>query len=516
VVDPDGDRLIYTFRFNHITTGNPPPPGLVVSGAVIAGTPTEIGAWEVETSVDDGRGGTPVFFRFFLRVSANSAPVLAKPGTTQLLAVGSRVDHDAAQGGTAFVDPDGDPISYEVTLRGAPRGLAVAGTRITGTFAAVGALEATVTARDAYGGVARDAFLFVAPAVEPGAPSLPATSYVYRDEELPLPFVFRMSSESRGPFGDTQPADNRTSNAGATLGRVLFYDKRLSITNTMSCASCHRPANGFASPLRFDVGILEVPMKRNTMALANVRYNLNSAWFADLRARDLEQLVFEPTQQHDELGMTLEQLEAKLQGTSFYPPLFATAFGTPAVTRDRIARAVAQFLRSLISYRSRWDLAFNLMGNDPPNPAAVLNAQELRGFELYRERCSGCHSLAANNNDWQANNGLDANPVDPGALDPALRRDGSRGIFRAASLRNIARTAPYMHDGRFATLREVVDHYDHGIQASRDLDVMLRDGMGNPQRLNLSEADKVALETYLNLLTDDAFLNDPKFANPFG
>jgi cytochrome c peroxidase len=144
--------------------------------------------------------------------------------------------------------------------------------------------------------------------------------------------------------------------------------------------------------------------------------------------------------------------------------------------------------------------------------------QELRGQEIFETNqnvpCIMCHRRASNTNIWQANNGIDDVITDPGTFNPMFTRDGSRGVFRAASLRNIALTAPYMHDGRFATLREVIDHYDHGIKASSNLDPILG-GDGAPHRLNISEADKDALEAFLRTLTDEEILADPKFSDPF-
>jgi cytochrome c peroxidase len=379
----------------------------------------------------------------------------------------------------------------------------------------VGAAEVTVTADDHFGGVTKDLFMIAVPATITSTPSLPSTSYLYRDDELPLPYVFSMSSLQVIPLWDTQPSTNRTNDAGATLGRVLFYDKRLSVTNTMSCSTCHQQSHGFASPARFDMGLLGLPMKRNSMALANVRYNIANRWFADMRVDDLRKLVGQPLQSHDELGMTTTLLVSKLQAAGYYDTLFYNAFGPGGITSDRAAAALAQFLQSLLSYRTRADQALNPMDNSTPNPSLVFTAQELSGFEIYKAHCWICHESVANTNVWQANNGLDVVPADPGVNDPALQRSGALGVFRAASLRNIAMTSPYMHDGRFTTLREVIDHYDSGIQASPDLDSLLKDSNGQPIRLNLSEADKVALESYLLTLTDDAMLADPKFADPF-
>ena len=514
VTDPDGDPLTYTLRSIPLRL----PGGLTSAGPVISGVPAEPGAWLIAVLVDDGRGGNTVSMEFYLRVVANSPPVVANGIPPQLVTANARVQLDASQDGTTFKDSDGDALSYAVSLRGDPQGLVVSGTRVSGSLDRVGAVEVTITARDAYGGVGSDSFLIaVAAAASSRAPTLPATAYVYRDEELPLPFVHRLSSASIVPLWDTQPPDNRTTNAGAALGRVLFYDSRLSITNTVACASCHEQSRGFATARRFDTGVLGMPLPRNSMALANARYSAQSSWFSDMRVHpDLRSLIFVPIDSHDEQGMALFGVETKLTDVGFYPPLFTAAFGTPEITRERIAAALAQFVQSLISYRSKSDVAENPFDNAPADVAAVYSAQEMRGREIFVARCSLCHELHAGTNVWQANNGLDVIPSDVGTLNPALQRDASLGVFRAASLRNVAVSAPYMHDGRFGTLREVIDHYDHGVKDGPYLDPILRDTSRAPVRLGLTEEDKSALEAFLTTMTDSAFLSDPKFSDPFG
>jgi cytochrome c peroxidase len=157
------------------------------------------------------------------------------------------------------------------------------------------------------------------------------------------------------------------------------------------------------------------------------------------------------------------------------------------------------------------------MENEGWNPQAVFTEQELRGFEMVtsgQARCAGCHELRLSHNIWQANNGLDVVPADPGATDELMSR-GHRGVFRPPSLRNIEVTGPYMHDGRFATLRDVINHYDHGIQDSPELDGLLFGVAGSAMRLDLTEEDKDALEALLKTMTDQEFLTDPKFSDPF-
>lgn len=521
--DPDGDPLTYTITLGH--TYDPyddpdPPAGLRVEGNRIVGAPEEVTIVVATITASDGRSAT-VQDQFWIEVNPNGAPQVANANEDLLIGVGDFVNVEASRAGTALTDPDGDALTFEVTLRGLPRGVVVNGTRVTGVFDSIGLVEATILARDGYGGVGSDVFLIAAPAPEPGQPRLPDPSYVYRDEDLDLPFLFATSSENIIPLWDSTPQDNRTSNAGATLGRVLFYDKRLSITNTHACSSCHIQSRGFAAAERFSTGALGVPLRRNAMALGNVRFSIHDSWFSDMRVHTLESLVLEPIQNPEELGSSLEHLVAKLQAAQFYAPLFEAAFGTPEINQDRITRALGQFLRSLISYRSRFDEAFNPPFNGPGDPSSVLTPQELRGFQIYdddgRRRCTLCHELHGGANEWQANNGLDLVPADPGVQNIALMQNSSTGVFRAAALRNIAVTGPYMHDGRFATLREVIDHYDHGVQDTPDLDSLLRDGLttGLPTRLNLSEEDKDALEAFLRSMTDDAFLADPKFSDPF-
>lgn len=519
--DPLGGPLIYSITIGHTDDPvNAPTPvqGLHVEGTSIVGAPAEVGAAVITITAKNSAGNTATNM-FFVVVSANNNPVAsnANEGTTVL--VGSQFDYDATQGGTVFSDADGDPLTYTISLRGQTGHITLSGTHVTGSFDSVGMVEVTITANDPYGGGGTDVFTIGAPAPDPGRPTLPAVPYQYADNELALPYIFQLSSTVQVPLWDTQPDNNRTSDAGATLGRVLFYDKRLSITNTAACATCHQQQYGFASPEPFSTGPLGVPTKRNVMALANVKYNINHAWFADMRVDSLHELALQPIANSAELGISLSLLETKLAATDFYPPLFQAAFGSPAVTRQRIGQALEQFLQSLMSYRSSFDLAKNSMTNGGPPTGPTLTAQQERGFEIFDGAagisCTQCHEVVAQTNVWQANNGLDAVPTDPGTQVPALQRDGSVGVFRAASLRNIAVTGPYMHDGRFATLREVIDHYDHGIVASSSLDAGLKDVNGVPRQMNLSEADKQALEAFLNTLTDTAFLTDPKFSDPF-
>jgi cytochrome c peroxidase len=336
------------------------------------------------------------------------------------------------------------------------------------------------------------------------APVLPATRYGYTDADAPIPAHFRSSIAGTVAFSDNTPATNRITNAGAELGRVLFYDPRLSAGDRIACASCHRQASGFGDTARFSAGARGGHRPRHTMALANARFNDGGRFFWDERGSSLEHQVLEPIRDTVEMGMELGGLERKLGATAFYPGLFAAAFGSPAVTRDRIAAALAQFVRSLISGGSRFDAAF-LTGGAPD--FSVLTREEQEGFRLFNAAgCANCHRTIAQFADKASNTGLDTMAADTGA---------GEGRFKPPSLRNIAVRPPYMHDGRFPTLRAVVEFYSRSVQDSRFLDPRLRGADGLPRRLNLTPAQVGSVVAFLESLTDTAFLHADRFADPF-
>jgi cytochrome c peroxidase len=304
-------------------------------------------------------------------------------------------------------------------------------------------------------------------------------------------------------FSDNTPTENRTTNAGAALGRVLFYDTRLSANDSISCATCHRQEFGFSDTLRFSRGLKGQPARR-TMALANARFNAEGRFFWDERAPSLEAQVLMPIQDTLEMGMDLQALEAKLSVVPHYRSLFAAAFGSPDATADRISSALAQFVRSLVSAQSRFDAVFDTEG--APN-YTVLTPAEREGMVLFDTiGCANCHRSVTQFADQASNTGLDLLPADSGA---------GAATFKPASLRNIAVRAPYMHDGRFRTLREVVEFYDHGVQDAPDLDPRLRTADGSPRRLGLMPGQVDALVAFMEALTDSTFLTVDKFSDPF-
>ncbi len=318
---------------------------------------------------------------------------------------------------------------------------------------------------------------------------------------------------------DNSPAASAIDDRVATLGRVLFYDLRLSTNDRASCAACHRQAFGFTDSMRFSNGISSAATTDfHAMRLGNLRYWQPGSTFWNRRAPSVEAQASHPVHSLVEMGWGetaggIDALIRKMSATPYYPDLFAWAFGNATITEPRIQQALAQFVRAMISSSSRWDTGYaRVFSPNAPNRALDVDLpnfsrQENRGRQLFMTGvgqggagCSSCHlpptfALAANAH----SNGLDA---------------GETRLFKAPSLRSVGLTGPYMHDGRFATLAEVVDFYDHGIQEGPALDDRLRQGL-EPQRLNLGAADQAALVAFLMTLTDPALTTDARFSDPF-
>ncbi len=341
---------------------------------------------------------------------------------------------------------------------------------------------------------------------------LPATAFNYANPTLPANLD---TPQIRGQINT--PANNPITNAGAKLGRVLFYDKRLSLNQTIACASCHQRDHGFSDPNKFSTGFLGGLTGRNSMGLTSARYYLRGAFFWDERAATLEDQVLMPIQNSVEMGMTLTALETRLGAEPYYQTLFQQFFGTPQVTSARISFALAQFVRSIISTQTKYDIGV-VTGFTNFTP------EENQGRQIFTTptlgNCTACHGTdnfvpGAGIN----NNGLENPYVDKGvgAL-TGLAQD--EGFFKIGSLRNIELTAPYMHDGRFATLDQVVEFYNSGVVNHPNLSPPLRNppgtpGAGQPRRLNLTTAQKAALVAFLKTLTDTSIATDEKWADPF-
>ncbi|MBK7344467.1 MAG: c-type cytochrome [Saprospiraceae bacterium] len=323
---------------------------------------------------------------------------------------------------------------------------------------------------------------------------------------------------------DNTPAENPITDWGATLGRVLFYDKQLSINQTISCASCHKQAIGFSDESELSEGFNGGQTGRHSMSLIQAGYYPNGHFFWDERAATLEDQVLMPIQDGVEMGLTLDTLVARLSATSYYPILFKRAFGDAMINSERISRGLAQFVRSIISYRSKYDIGrstfpalFNGQGEEPfPN----FTAEENRGKEIFflpppaGAGCATCHGTDNFVAPGPRNNGLDSDPTDLG-VGGFYNQPQLEAKFKVPSLRNVALTAPYMHDGRFATLEEVIGHYSEGIQNHPTLDPPLVRPNGLPEFFNFSQEQRNALIAFLHTLTDQSVVTEEKWTNPF-
>ncbi len=346
--------------------------------------------------------------------------------------------------------------------------------------------------------------------------NLPATSFNYANPALP---VYLSAPPIQAQVNT--PTDNQITDPGATLGRVLFYDKTLSKNRTISCASCHKQENAFSDITALSKGFNGGSTGRNSMSLIDVKYYPIGRFFWDQRAATLEQQVLMPIQDLVEMGITLDTLVKRVQDQPYYSSLFTKAFGNSTINSNTISKALSQFVRSIISYQAKYDQGRSTISTiqpPPPNaPFPNFTAQENRGKEIFLSPiggCAPCHGSETFTAPEAKNNGLDAITTDPG-FGAVFPIPANNGLFKVGSLRNIELTAPYMHDGRFATLEQVVEHYNSGVKNHPNLAFQLKDPNGQPRQLNLSPGDKAALVAFLKTLTDRNVTTDIKYSNPF-
>lgn len=368
----------------------------------------------------------------------------------------------------------------------------------------------------------------------------PTGQYEANSLKLPSqPYNYQLPVMTEAGFALSDNPTNPITDNGATLGRVLFYDKKLSLNNLVSCASCHKQENGFADPVALSAGFEGKKTARNAMAFTNP--TSDKVYFWDTRVGSLEDLSLQPVRNHIEMGMEdMDKLADKLKKIDYYAPLFEKAYGSNEITKERIAASVAQFLRSIVTYRAKFD-------EGKKSNFANFTESEKRGKELFFNdlHCGNCHGgVNFNGIDGKAgketfNIGLDENYADNGV--GALNSNTNfNGAFKTPTLRNVALTAPYMHDGRFQTLEQVVEHYNSQVRNHPNLFPRFRTfsrvsqggtiepggygggGGGNsdpnsapPRGLNMSVTEKADLIAFLKTLTDPKMLAEAKYANPF-
>ncbi|NCP84215.1 MAG: c-type cytochrome [Bacteroidetes bacterium] len=344
-------------------------------------------------------------------------------------------------------------------------------------------------------------------------PVLP--SYFLTNDGGPLP--------TRITDHDNTPVSNPVTNAGAALGRVLFYDKNLSRNRTVACGNCHKAENGFSDSRVLSKGFEHGNTRRHSMSLIFARYYNRGRFFWDERAATLEEQVLKPIQDETEMGLTAAEISSRVQAETYYEVLFKQAFGDSEVSNERIANALAQFVRSMVSFNSKYDVGraqVTSMGADFPN----FTAQENLGKQLFIRSvtnggggCFGCHTTEAfiNPAPGATNNGLDALSTSDLGVYEAIPNNKFLGAFKVPSLRNIADRATFMHDGRFSTLTEVVEHYNSGVKNHPNLAPALRSGNGTPIRLNFSSDQIQAIVAFLKTLSDESIATDERWSDPF-
>lgn len=315
---------------------------------------------------------------------------------------------------------------------------------------------------------------------------------------------------------------SRRSDHKATLGRVLFYDKKLSVNESISCASCHKQNIGFADDVAFSEGFEGELTTRNSLPLGNTigfetAYGGGSgrALFSwdesneDIASQSKAAIISEI-----EMGLDMATVVDRLEKDEVYSILFKKVYGDSKIMQHRVLEAIEEFVNSIVSRETKFDDESMKHHGEIFMDFSGFTKEENRGKETYLQNCASCHSA-----DHMftakalANNGLDMVYEDKG-VGGRTNQPSKYGVFKVPFLRNIDLTGPYMHDGRFETLREVIDHYSEGIQNHPNLNSELKDGL-QAKKMNFTEEEKSDLEAYLKTLTDENLKKDVRFSDPF-
>ncbi|HBW86917.1 MAG TPA: cytochrome-c peroxidase [Crocinitomicaceae bacterium] len=315
------------------------------------------------------------------------------------------------------------------------------------------------------------------------------------------------------------PADNPMTVEGVELGRFLFYEKRLSGDNTQSCASCHLPSASFSDPNQYSTGIDGIQGTRHSMALVNLGWE--DFFFWDGRKTTLETQILEPVPNPIEMHQSWKRTVEKLNADVNYRNRFFKAFGEEGIDSIKATKAIAQFIRTLISGDSKYDVMYKYENNLSLNSSeqAILqtvDVEEWAGYDLFKSLngadCFHCHNGPLMRVKKFSNNGLMPNSVDDRGRAGVTNNPEDNYKFKVPTLRNIALTAPYMHDGRFATLDEVIEHYSSGIHMSPTIDPLIE--FGSQGGVQLDAQEKYLLKKFLLTLTDQKFVLNPNFQDP--
>jgi cytochrome c peroxidase len=314
--------------------------------------------------------------------------------------------------------------------------------------------------------------------------------------------------ELKVPSNFPQPAydlkGNRLTPSGFKLGRILFYDRQLSLDQSISCGSCHQSNAAFANFERpLSRGIKGCTGTRNAPALFNLAWQMEFMWDGRLDQLDLtsHNAVTNPCEMANEIN----QVRARLQDLPMYPPLFRKAFGDSTITSKNMMKALAQFMAAMVSSNSKYDKHFR------NEKGGAFSKEEQSGYTLFKQKCGSCHQEPLFTDRNFRNNGLETRSTDKGR-DSLTHRKRDLGKFKVPSLRNVEVSAPYMHDGHLASLEDVLAHYDHGVKANPNLDPELKKNGRLGISLNGQEQQQIL--AFLRTLTDKEFINDKRFQTP--
>ena len=335
-------------------------------------------------------------------------------------------------------------------------------------------------------------------------------------EYTPSPYIIDIPLH----FPDMEiPLDNPMTAEGIELGRYLFYEKKLSGNNSMNCAGCHKIENAFAENTQYSVGIDGFTGTRNSMPLFNMGWEEFFTW--DGSKNTLEEQILEPVPNPIEMHQDWKSATDKLSGDVIYRNRFFRAFGEQGIDSVKVAKAIAQFLRTIISSSSKYDVMYKFEYGISLTTAETqllqsIEPEQWAGYDLFKSLngadCFHCHNGPLMRVKKFSNNGLDESFSDLGREIVTGSAD-DKGKFKVPTLRNIELTAPYMHDGRFNTLDEVIEHYSSGIHVSSTIDPLIE--FANQGGVQLDAQEKFLLKKFLLTLTDTVFINNPNFKDPF-
>lgn len=319
--------------------------------------------------------------------------------------------------------------------------------------------------------------------------------------EINRPIVF--NKPSNFPNLAYTFSNNPLTEKGFELGKKLFFDGRLSRTNQVSCAFCHEQAYAFTHHGHdLSHGVDDLIGRRNTPSIKNMAFQ--TEYFYDGASNNLEMVSIVPIHNPVEMDENLPNIINKLKQDESYRKLFADAFNGGEVNSTNMLKALAQYMTMTVSANSKYD---KYVRNED---GGILTTLEWQGKSIFAIKCASCHATDLFTDNSFRNNGLPVNPL----LNDLGREEVSGNVndrykFKVPSLRNVALTAPYMHDGRFGSLQSVLNFYDNGVQDSSTLDPILK--QNNYRGIDLTEEEKQALIAFLNTLTDQEFVNNPLF-----